>query len=227
MTIADIFRNDSTRLHHFYIIEGVNEASTLQLQDLLIARGSGFSRAQVFTYSTLGVEEAQFLRQQQDQFALDGGEQFFILSAASVTHEAQQMLLKMFEEPKSNTHFFLLMPEATAILPTVKSRAQTISITPDTLKYAAEAKDFITASKDKRIAFVAEFVKSHEDDDSSGELRLHASQFVTALIELLRKDPKNLISRKDFFKDALEMREYLDSRGASVKMILEHLSLIL
>lgn len=224
MTLSAQFGNLETRLHHFYVIEGAGENSVAELSDILKNRSE---HVRTFTYSTLGVEEAQSLRQDQNELSYDGQDQYFILSAVSVTHEAQQTLLKMFEEPKANTHFFLLMAESTAILPTVRSRAQMVRIESDIIAYTKEAQSFIKSSIVDRIAFVADFIKSHEDDDSSGELRLHASQFVIALIETLRKDPKNLIIRKDFFNDAIRMREYLDTRGASVKMILEHLAITL
>ncbi len=224
MTLSAQFGNPETKLHHFYVIEGAEINSATELSDILKERSE---HVRIFTYSTLGVEEAQSLRQEQNELSHDGEDQYFILSAVSVTHEAQQTLLKMFEEPKANTHFFLLMAESTAILPTVRSRAQMVRIQSDVIAYAKEAQSFIKSSVIDRIAFIADFIKSHEDDDSSGELRLHASQFVIALIEVLRKDPKNLITRKDFLSDAIQMREYLDTRGASVKMILEHLAITL
>lgn len=215
-------------LHHFYLIEGATETSADELVSLLEKeKGDTTIHAHVFTYNTLGVEEAQILRQQQTEYTHDGGAQFFIVYAASVTHEAQQALLKVFEEPKARSHFFLLMPEMTAIVPTVRSRAQSITLATNENKYTKDAQQFIKASIDGRLAFVVDFVKAHEDDDSSGELRLHASQFIVTLIDTLKKDPKNLVLRARFFQDALVMRNYLDTRGASVKMILEHLSLVL
>lgn len=224
MTLAATFGNPETVLHHFYVIEGADHVALSELSNILKKRSD---TVRTFTYSTLGVEEAQSLRLEQNESAFDGQDQYFILSAVSVTHEAQQTLLKMFEEPRANTHFFLMMAESTAILPTVRSRAQMVRLENNIPLYTKEAQSFIKSSITDRIAFVAEFVKSHEDDDSSGELRLHASQFVIALIEALRKDPKTLVSRKDFFTDALTMREHLDNRGASVKMILEHLAITL
>jgi DNA polymerase III delta prime subunit len=224
MTLSEQFGNPETKLHHFYVIEGSDDHSLSDLSNVLKTRSGN---VRTFSYSTLGVEEAQSLRQEQNELSHDGEDQYFILSAVSVTHEAQQTLLKMFEEPRANTHFFLLMAESTAILPTVRSRAQMVRLENEVHAYAKETQSFIKSGIADRVSFVAEFVKSHEDDDSSGELRLHASQFIIALIEALRKDPKNLVTRKDFFKDALSMREHLDNRGASVKMILEHLAITL
>jgi DNA polymerase III delta prime subunit len=208
------------RLHHFYIIEGSEGANFDLINTALKLRGD----VHPFAYSTLGVEDAADIRKHQSERS--ERPRFILLQTVSITHEAQQTLLKAFEEPKGNTHFFLMMPDATSILPTVRSRAQFIQFKPVSI-FTDEAKEFTTLSKEKRIAFIAKFMKSHESDDSSGELRLAASQFIGALIEETMLDTKNLVSKKMFLEDALRMRGYLDSRGASVKMILEHLALTL
>ena len=36
--------------------------------------------------------------------------------------DAEHALLKIFEEPKKNTHFFLIVPDKNALLPTLVSR---------------------------------------------------------------------------------------------------------
>jgi DNA polymerase III delta prime subunit len=228
MTILEAFGNTAPRLHHFYLVEGAAHATTAELAALLTSTPSDNSlHIERFFYSTLGVEEAELLRTQHVERAPDGHDQCFLIFALSVTHEAQQSLLKMFEEPRAGTHFFLLMPETTAILPTVRSRAQYVRLDGEVRPYVDEVQKFITLSKEKRLAYVSELIKSHEDDETSGKLRLAASQFISALIEETRKDSKNLVAEGAFLRDAVTMRGYLDSRGASVKMILEHLALTL
>ena len=224
MTIEELFKESAMRLHHFYLVEGASQTTTSDLATLLATRPDHF-HIQKFFYSTLGVLEAEVIRTEHIEPATSGNEQCFLIFAPSVTHEAQQSLLKMFEEPKADTHFFLLMPETTAILPTVRSRAQYMRIDGGVRPYSEEAESFLKLSKEKRLAYVTELIKSHDDDESSGELRLNASQFIGALVEVVRKDPNNLVTKNAFLKDAITMRGYLDSRGASVKMILEHLAL--
>lgn len=48
---------------------------------------------------------------------------FIIRTAHLMTTEAQNALLKIFEEPPKGVHFFLLTENASALLPTVRSRA--------------------------------------------------------------------------------------------------------
>ncbi len=227
MSFAEYFGTQDS-LHHLYLLEGATQATPTELASFLKeTRETDDAHIQVFTYSTLGVEDAAGIRRAHNETSHDGSAQYFIVSAISVTPEAQQSLLKTFEEPRAQTHFFLLMPEMTSLLPTVRSRAQYVKLQEMHHEYIKEADQFIKASFDQRLSFVADFIKQHEDEDDSGLLRLHASQFIVALLEVLHKDPKNLITKKQFFNDALTMRTYLDTRGASVKMILEHMAIAL
>lgn len=65
---------------------------------------------------------------------------FIIKNAQLLTTEAQNALLKIFEEPPKGVHFFLLCENATSLLPTVRSRAPVLrmSIFDD-----AELKEYI------------------------------------------------------------------------------------
>ena len=220
-TILALFKQEHP--HHFYLVEGMSKDSSSDFFE----RIKEIEDAHLWSYDTLGVEEAKQIREKHSERSWKGGRQVFVVFALSVTHEAQQSLLKMFEEPKSETHFVLIVPDATSILPTVKSRAQYVRFNDSSNEYGKAAQDFIASPKEKRIAYVAELIKSHEDDEASGGLRLAASQFIVALVQELLKQEANLIEKKAFLKDALTMREYLDARGASVKMILEHFALTL
>lgn len=51
-------------------------------------------------------------------------------NAQSLSHEAQNALLKMLEEPSKNVFFILTAPSSSALLPTVVSRSQRITIVP-------------------------------------------------------------------------------------------------
>jgi len=46
----------------------------------------------------------------------------FVIAASFITHEAQNALLKLFEEPPVDTAFVLVVPPAFQLLPTLQSR---------------------------------------------------------------------------------------------------------
>ena len=56
-----------------------------------------------------------------------GGRKFFLIETNIVGEEAQNALLKIFEEPTEDTHFFVIMPQD-ILLPTLRSRMQMVSI---------------------------------------------------------------------------------------------------
>ena len=220
MDFLEQLKDTHVPLAHFYLIEGASDAWHARATTLLEARGD----VHELVYSTCTIEDAAIIRRMQEE--RNEKEQCIIIRAASVTHEAQQALLKAFEEPKGNTYFILSVPRVSAVLSTIQSRAQIISlsIANPLLK---DAQEFIALAPEKRLEWIAKFIKSHNDDDSSGNFRNLSGALIAGIIEILRRDPKNLVAKKAFLNDAIEMRGYLDARGSSVKMILEHLALTL
>ena len=77
---------------------------------------------------------------------------------------------------------------------------------------------------------IAEIIKEHKDNDGSGMLRFKAIELINGLEKILHekfklnKNDKNL---HFILKELATMREYLQTPGASVKMILEHIALVL
>lgn len=57
----------------------------------------------------------------------EGAKQIFILTMNGITVEAQNALLKLLEEPAEYAHFFIIIPSAGLLLPTVKSRVCIVS----------------------------------------------------------------------------------------------------
>jgi DNA polymerase III subunit delta' len=53
---------------------------------------------------------------------VSGDRKIFIIKAFSITHEAQNSLLKTLEDPVPGTGFILLIPCADRLLPTLRSR---------------------------------------------------------------------------------------------------------
>ena len=51
----------------------------------------------------------------------------FVISANFITKDAQNSLLKIFEEPNPGTHFFVIMPQ-NILLSTLRSRMQIVNL---------------------------------------------------------------------------------------------------
>lgn len=215
-------------LHHFYLIEGNAEMLVPLIQKALALRGiSVHGNPSVTTeqYETLLVEDVARLKSRTAEKSADEPK-ISIIAASAITTESQHALLKVLEEPTAQTHFFIIVQSIENTLPTLRSRATLIRRELGTNKEdVAEARAFLVAKPSKRLEIVAKIIKEHEDDETSGPLRDHALKLLNGLEILLseNRDKSALVN----YDDILMARKYLFERSASVKMILEHLALII
>ncbi|MFA5319263.1 MAG: hypothetical protein WC387_02770 [Candidatus Paceibacterota bacterium] len=73
-------------------------------------------------YESFGLKEAQALMEREARHGFGEQGRFFILGISSMTPEAQNALLKTFEEPALDAHFFIMARTAEIFLPTLRSR---------------------------------------------------------------------------------------------------------
>lgn len=214
-SLADIFKK-SGNLHHAYILEGerevIREPLLLFIQEKLKHPTQGNPDFWHERHDSFSIEQARNLREVQMNKAFSEGRKIFVLETSGITVEAQNALLKVFEEPTPMTHFFIIMPSVETLLPTLRSRVQILK--GEYSASAKSAKEFLARSPAERIAYVADII---EDKDKHQALAL-----VQDLISFLGKDPhKNSASLAQIF----DVRKYLNDRSASLKLLLEHLSL--
>ena len=220
-------------LHHAYLIEGQSNIivpKLIEYLDSIEIKVSNNPNAFIASYSSLMTEDADIIIAHQNERSFDGGEKIFIISAEFINHQAQNTLLKTFEEPTPSTHFFVIMPSISTLYDTLLSRFSIIKNNQEKI-IGDEAKEFLIFSINNRISFIADLIKSHEDDEDSGSIRAHAMVLVSDIEQILYRsissDMEKLKSLKNVFTDLSNARKYLATAGASVKMILEQLALVL
>ncbi len=216
---------DSKNLHHAYIIEGDRERilSVIRkfLEEELRFQIVGNPDFYFREYEKFGVDEARQLVEQQQKKAFGEGRKVFMLAANSVSREAQNSLLKIFEEPTASTHFFLLVPSADRILPTLKSRSVVLKGGGgEPAGFAGRLKSvekFLNSKPAKRIEIVKGMIADLQDE------KITKSDFLTFLngIEVIKHSDLASIG------DLLKMRDYLQDQSSSAKLILEYLALTL
>lgn len=177
-------------------------------------------------HERFGVEEARQLSQMASLKNV-AAEAVFLIGMGSITTEAEQALLKLFEEPQQGTVFVVLAPHG-ALGATLKSRmmeyqsegaAGKKSLPAGRQARVSEsAAVFLAASGKERSDFIATLLK---DDEHTKERVL---DFVNALEELLSTDVKK---NAQALQDTAMVRDYLGDRAPSIKMLLEHLALSL
>ena len=152
----------------------------------------------------------------------------FVIFANSITKDAQNSLLKIFEEPKAHTTFFLIMPSGTEIIPTLKSRL--IISKGDDGSLASQAEEFLGANVGKRLQMVSKITKDIKDEKIT---KSDAITFMKNLEKVIKSSLKlknahnarsgSLLAVEDIEKAI----SYAGDESPSIKVILEHLALVL
>lgn len=224
--LIDTYKNTGG-LHHAYVIEGDRDTVFTALQTFLDTDMKWNTHANPdfwhATYDSFGVEDARDLKEMQQHKAFgEHGKKIFIVSFNFITLEAQNSLLKVFEEPTSGTHFFIITPSADIFLPTIRSRVIVVSHDTDGSGKTSNKGDvskFLKSTHAERLEIVTDIVEDKE--------KIKAIEFLNQLErELSEKWGTDLDQEKiNTFKEIIKCRRYLGDRAPSVKLILEHVAL--
>lgn len=198
--------------HHALIVQTNEPAEALSLLEQFL--GVSFSHTAhqdiVFrTYGSLGIDEVRELAFLSLQKPVHAEVLRIIVRADGVTTEAQHALLKQTEEPSFATRYLFILPSRVPILQTLRSRCAVVSLsesnaavgdTADTI--AQDLKNITKMAKDK--------------NNVAMEVRLRAAE------ELLHTTLKHSAPAAHALMLA---RSFIETRGSSPKMLLEHLAL--
>jgi hypothetical protein len=183
------------------------------------------------SYESFTINDSLEIKDWHSRLGIGSGKKVCIISTKFINREAEQTLLKIIEEPASNTHFFIVIPDSSVLLPTIISRVHTVKVEQgEDNNIKKEAISFIKSSPKERVDSVAVMIKENKDEENSGKLRHYATTFVDELEIFFHKRFKENLKDENtkFILDELKKsRGYLSTPGASVKMILEHLALVI
>lgn len=221
-------------LYHSYIVEGEPEILAPLLLEFLKNRGEiDPQNPDVLfqSYKSFTIDDSREIKDWHSRKGITNSKKVCIIATNFINREAEQALLKIIEEPNEKTHFFIIIPDSSVLLPTIISRTHTIKIEQDqNIEIQKEVINFIKSTPKERIDIVAFIIKDNKDEESSGKLRHFATLFVNGLESIFHKRFKENINdeKVKFVLNELEKaRGYLSTPGASVKMILEHLALVI
>lgn len=138
----------------------------------------------------------------------------FVLWCDTMTREAQNALLKLFEDPPEQCVFYLMVPHESRLIPTLRSRL--IRYMPDAAVMESDAATlFLDRPYADRLAAIASLQKAK---DSAGMVALG-----DALAAHIAARPEQY--GVDAVREAGLVLAYLRTKGGSKKMLLEHLAL--
>ena len=249
--IGEFLNKDN--FHHAYLIEGARDkivpeiTKFLESIDVKIIGNPDFVNISIDNFK---IDEAFELRSMSMDKSFSSNQKIFIICVNSFSLDAQNVLLKMFEEPIENTHFFLVVPDINILLKTLISRFYFISDKSELKEELKEAEKFIAMPLKSRIDFIKELLVESEDEDEEGNEivvldsnRSKALKFLNALETILHEKnfPKNSSgftpptewthtvqnSSESFFLHFFKVREFLRMPGSSTKSLMESVALII
>ncbi len=213
-------------LHHAYVIEGLHEdvvrvlVPTIERHLGITAKGNpDFS---ITRHESFSIDEARALKDIEKRSAWGGGKKIYIIGAITFPLEAQNALLKTLEDPTEGTHFFIILPRAEILLPTLRSRVLVVAAdenTPD-----EEAKDlatkFLEANLENRFVLIKRLVEKKDRE----LFRRMLDHIEKKLYARFKNKPDTEAGK--VFSEIYQVKLYLATRGASPKMLLEHIAMI-
>ncbi|NOY35747.1 MAG: hypothetical protein GXP44_02415 [bacterium] len=175
-------------------------------------------------FDLFGIKESHELKSRSLLRPFSGDKKVFIIELFSLTMESANALLKLFEEPPEGTHFFIAVPSEDAVIPTLRSRLTAVEFQKKEEENAA-CEEFLKTMPNKRMDMIKKI----------GKDKNAAIEFLNGLEAIMAKKLEKSVAenspKTDAQAGALEelgkSREFLAARGSSVKMVLEHLALIL
>lgn len=232
--------------HHAFVIEAEAEEGIEMAQawarEQLGMQIENNPDVVVMRYGLLSVEDARGVYDVAGQAPFVGDNKVIIISANRAYHEAQNALLKLFEEPPPGTYLFFILPSLGGLLPTLRSRVQVLKTMKDLVGRSSDerptrsniSEEFMKASKERRSAIIKKLT-SGKDDEEKRELREEALVIVNGIeaAAYVKATPWERASKASpseivaLLSDIAVLRGHLHDRSAPVKMILEHLSFVI
>jgi DNA polymerase III delta prime subunit len=230
--------------HHAYLIVGggsvkVELISMLEKKDKIKIQGNPdfFERV----YETFTIDDARELKSlagtrpiMANSNSVDlAGKKIFILTMNGITVEAQNALLKLLEEPPEYAHFFLIIPSAHLLLPTVKSRLSMIDVgsisarglegkgNQNDSELIETVKKFVASPKPKRLEQVKTLMEAISKEKKTKQDAIDFINILEAAVYSNGGAKKNAEALK-----SIELaRKYMNDRSPSLKMLLEYVAL--
>ncbi|MDQ3089886.1 MAG: hypothetical protein M3Q24_01910 [bacterium] len=205
---------DIKNLHHAYFLLGNKKVAEDFLNELFVklnVKITGNPDVIFWRDVVLGIDQARNLKLRSESKAF-GDKKIFVIASQQITPEAQNALLKIFEEPRPNTHFFILA-DRNILIETLLSRMNVVRLNGEQ-NLEIEAQKFLKSNVANRLVLVKEIIAKDEFD---------LPTFLDDILSEMRNYKKSIKYQKIVFNVSL----FANDSAANKRLILEHLALCL
>lgn len=212
--------------HHAYVVAGARDSILASLlntfQNKFQIKTDGNPDCTFVHFESVGIDESRLIKEMQGSMPLQGKRKIFVVSTNSITVQAQNAMLKIFEEPTQSTHFFIVVPSASFFIDTLLSRIVKLDFEENGVgAKELDVKKFLSASYPERLKIVEKFLKAYKDSKENKSL---VQTFISQIEIVLAKDIKK---NKGLLEKILEIKKNVFDTSASLKILLETLALCL
>lgn len=174
-----------------------------------------------YIYGTLTIDNARSIKTEASLREADDAPRLLYIGADEISRDAEQSLLKLLEEPPVNTRI-LLVTQQIKLLPTVLSRVVDLG----RVQKDASTPGMLAMSIADRLAYIQKLTKDSEDTEvSRREIKRELTLLIAHFREQLHKTSDLQALKK--LRDLEDTAIAIETKGAPVKMLLEHLAMTL
>lgn len=217
-------------LYQSYIIEAdVSKIFPILLDYLLKREDINEKEGDIFykIYDAISIDDVSTIKDWHNNKSLNRKSRFCVLGASFINKEAEQSLLKILEEPNKGTFIFIIIPNPSVLNKTILSRVHVVKINNNIIIDNDLIYKFINLNQKEKIIFLNKFIDENKDDNNNSALRAKSIDFINNIISYLHISSKNNIKIMGTLEELEKNKKYLNNPGASVKMILEHIGLVI
>ncbi|HEY0010584.1 MAG TPA: hypothetical protein VGB97_01560 [Candidatus Paceibacterota bacterium] len=223
--------------HAYFVVDsserGIAKASAFAERELKVASGS--SDLVILRYLHFSVEEARHLTDIAMAAPIEG-HKVIVIATTRFFHEAQNALLKLFEEPPKDVTLILVLPSGGMLLPTLRSRLASLpDVSGEAGLLSPLGEAFLASDATEREKLITKLIDQSKSDKDE-EKQEARSAAVRLAEDLLRdasakkqavKSPEEARRYQALITDLLHFLPLLHTRSAPLKLIFEHLLLVI
>jgi len=231
MSLSEILKTLDNPNHHAYLVignvENNFEAFRLAFRKKILKNEIEAADVSIRSYQSLSIDDARAIKDAQSTLPI-GERRFVLISIESIQHEAQNSLLKLFEESVRSV-FIICARHSSIFLPTLLSRFYILESphkveekTTSQKTATISVNDFLPNTISGRVVLLEPIIKEKD--------KILAENFLNDLESTLHKN--FFVSKQEYgltvnltgvFEAIFASRRFLRGRSPSVKMILENI----